>query len=333
MQLTNVRTQYHHEFIPLQGWNNVEKAVRMYGKTAASTGSTKQFINEAPLTGGLSVLLAASSQQKDFAGNILAEARETIQDPSSHRMQQDFSLGDVPSWRTSFDYDALGTSFFKTEVIIALLDESAQRYALGFSAASIGTEAEVELAKALSVERGLKHADVIVEVPSYDSNSFCIDLNEIYRRLDPVIGSGKASPIIEAYNLACGGNEEIKIYNKKLGVIITISLNNVHHPVRYGKRRQYFWQSKKGIITGPLQKSFRDSDKFDIPKIKIIVRDTQSPVATFDSQRKTLLQNLTEQIALALSGQIVADRDDKDTFLVPGKDRFTRLIRWVNSFL
>ena len=55
-------------------------------------------------------------------------------------------------YRKSFDYDGMGTSFFKTSVEV---DEIDGKYVLGIWAAYVGDKPEIELAQKLGKERGL----------------------------------------------------------------------------------------------------------------------------------------------------------------------------------
>lgn len=90
------------------------------------------------------------------------------------------SLKRTGRFNQHFDYDGMGTRFFKTSVDARIVDG---KYILGLNAAYVGNEPERELAKFLDKPRQLLRADVNAVMSIVDDWWFNINLEETVKKI------------------------------------------------------------------------------------------------------------------------------------------------------
>ena len=81
-------------------------------------------------------------------------------------------------YRKSFDYDGMGTSFFKTDVEVEKIDG---KYVLGLWAAYVGDKPEIELAKILGKDRGLVRVGSSHQLTPIAQNWIGVDFDKALR--------------------------------------------------------------------------------------------------------------------------------------------------------
>ncbi|GEM_PF-6330361 len=177
MQITNVRTEQYYSGIPLLGWESVDKALNafaigMHRNSHATTHEIGRQIESGQGGMGLGIFLLASdmiSSKSKIVERLLSDAKPALEcyDVFSH----------------SWDYDAMGTPFMKSTVTIRMADREQDLYLLEIGAAFVAKEPEQNLGDYLGVPRALMWSQIEVEFTPLDAERFCIDFDEIARRL------------------------------------------------------------------------------------------------------------------------------------------------------
>lgn len=188
MQITQVSTSQHRDYVPIKGWDGVEAALNAYnnGDINGSRATEQQLYKDSGedhgnrAVGILALSGALMEQQKSrFVTCMLEQAKPVVADRGC--------------WHGSYDYGAMGTAFFKTDVDIVLLDQEEDIYGISLNAAYVGDKPEANMATYYDVERGIKRCFVNVEAEPTSIDGFTFDFEIILRKLDDILGTNDIS--------------------------------------------------------------------------------------------------------------------------------------------
>ncbi len=211
----------------IRGWDKVENALRGYGRVKGSEATTMELVGASmqesgPLGAGLALAGIKHGMERGggFIGNMLAEARAAI--------------GKSGRWHRSYDYDAMGTPFFKTSLDIT--KGGNDLFTLKTCAAYVGDAPGLELAQAIGAPRVLKSATITLSLePVAELPIFVVDFGKILGRLERVLGkpkiTGKKLARISAQAEKWGGPEPAVVF-KDPNFIVEVKWGNVEKPLR-----------------------------------------------------------------------------------------------------
>jgi hypothetical protein len=91
-------------------------------------------------------------------------------------------LKDRSMWHGSWDYNAMGTRFFKSSVTIKRVEDP-EGFILGINAAYIGSEGEEKLAQMLKLPRAVHSVTVYVELERGEDGMQKYDISEVLEKL------------------------------------------------------------------------------------------------------------------------------------------------------
>lgn len=310
MKIVQVSAEPHYRYIPLKGWESVGAAVNAYARgfakgSRATEKVTAQAIgaSQGDLAEVFFVVSSAMLHDSDaFVKKMLTEAKSALE--SRDR------------WSKHYDYDAMGTSFFKTSVDIKWLDRSLDLYLLGIWAAYVGDQPEAGLAEHLGIPRSLTWCDVTVQTEPLAGDRFAFDFEQVVRRLDPVLGTDKISgaEIAQAMLLIdeYGESNPKFILSQNDDVCVTIIPSGVKRrfdwedPFGPKRRRLDTWKVEGSVLIGLLKESFRDKNTKEPPSFSISLSGSQDlhqggtirPI--WQPERKERILALADQIIVAM---------------------------------
>ena len=180
VKIIGIETSSNFTGIQIVGFDQVEAALRCYNgeikAPALATATSNELVNavskeSGPLAAGLllNAMDVIRDRQGDFVGRMISQAKQNIKQ-TGH-------------FHASYDYDAMGTSFFKTSIDISLIDKKDDVYLLKINAAYVGNEPEKELAKSLGYDQALFCGTVTLKTEPLSSERFKIDFNLIAQPL------------------------------------------------------------------------------------------------------------------------------------------------------
>jgi hypothetical protein len=228
--------------------------------------------------------------------NLLKEAKEGLKTRSR--------------FHKSYDYDGMGTSFFKTSIDIEILDRKEDMYSIGIYAAYVGDKPEEGLAEHFSIPRTLLSCAVEIETKPIPNNRFEFDFEPVLRKLDTVLDTKKISGKKVAGVMMIKDDERIPsfILQVKDGLEVHIQPGRVGDRVSYLKgKAQDTWSSKGSVLFGELKRDYSSNDvnAKATPTLLIGVHSSTKdnfrsslPIWQPDLQEKAIY--LTEKIAKAL---------------------------------
>ena len=184
MKITKATESTHRRSIPLKGWGSLESALTTFshGFTRGSKATeqvTLDAINKeggsnGRLAVGLFLLTGATCGQPDrLVNEIIATAKEELRNNAT--------------FSKSYDYNGMGTAFFKTGVEIRVLDRKQKMYLLEIWAAYVGDEPEAGLAEHLGIPRTIQSCCVEIETEPLPGNRFEFDFDVILKKLQGII--------------------------------------------------------------------------------------------------------------------------------------------------
>jgi hypothetical protein len=173
-QVVGIEKQDYRSGIILENLEEVKTAIVVYGgglvdKADATQMDLQNEVGKSHGAEGLALLFMASRGKSGFADK-LAEIAVT-------------ELSKKDTFRRSFDYDAMGTNFFKTSVSVDKVDD---KYVLGMCAAYVGDEPEEDLAKVLKKTRALMRSEAKAKLSIVDDWWFNADLKSLLNPLKEV---------------------------------------------------------------------------------------------------------------------------------------------------
>ncbi len=247
IQISNTRD------IPLEGWTNVVEALIAYdsGRPSGSRATQDQFHRDigGSKNGGLALAMAVNVGVRNAQGFVkkLLDDMEVVL-KSRDRFFQDF------------DYDGMGTSFFKTSVEVNVIDRKKELYLLGLNAAYVGDKPEEELAKYLGIERALYSQQVVVQVGSLAGGRCEFDFEAILRKLDGVLDSKKVKgeEVVRVFLDADRWDTPHYQFKTEEGLTVTLGFGRVERRIKVDNKRNETdtWRAHGSILNCELDESF-----------------------------------------------------------------------------
>lgn len=261
MKIVLVSTHQSRRYIPVQGWNSVINAINTYANGftcgAKATGQmTAEAIGKShEPNGGLAVCMfliggAMAGGHSKLVDNLLKEAKEDL------RTRTKFNR--------SYDYNAAGTSLFKTSINIEVLDRKKDMYGIGIWAAYVGDKPEQELAEYFGIPRTLLSCSVEVETEPLPGNRFEFDFEPVLRKLDTVLDTKKITGKQVVAAIMTGDDER----SASLVLQVKDDLEVRVQPGRVESRRKYMqgkprdtWSSGGSVLSGELRCDYGSNDE------------------------------------------------------------------------
>ncbi len=305
MEIREVSTGQHRQYVPLKGWDMVEAALTAYnsrqinGSRATEDQLVKDVTQESGQMAGAVLILGSAIMAGDkdaFVTRMIEEAKVAIE--ASGR------------WHGSYDYDAMGTAFFKSSVDIIVLDSETELHGVGLRAAYVGAEPEVHMATFFDTERCLKQSYIELEIEPSGKNRFTFDFEMMLRKLDSVLGTQrlKGSAIAKSMLHHDGWGSPAFALAHIDGVTVSIQTHRIGDRVDITDgERTVVWSRDGSCLSGPLQQDYssRDEDAKCTPTMRIALMkegtdgyDNRSLIWNRDEQRNMVA--LTDKIAAAL---------------------------------
>lgn len=303
MQIVQVSTHQGRRYIPVKGWESVAKAINTYanGFTRGAKATVDAIGKSHGSNGGLAVGMfllggAMVGSRSQLVDNLLKEAEEGL------KTRTKFSK--------SYDYDGMGTSFFKTSVDIEVLDREQDMYSIGIHAAYVGDEPEQGLADHFGIPRTLLSCSVEVETKPLSGNRFEFDFEPVLRKLDAVLDTKKTTgkQVVTAMMTKDDDRSASLVLQVKDGLEVRIQPGRVENRMKYsqGKPRDT-WSSKGSMLSGELQRDYGNNDENAkaTPTFLVVICSSQKdgwrgslPIWQPDQQEKAI--DLANKIATAL---------------------------------
>ncbi|MDP2642207.1 MAG: hypothetical protein Q8P21_02865 [bacterium] len=305
MKITSVIGSESCRGIPLKGWDSVKAALQAYSEgkaqgARATTNHQLDAVGQGP-HGGMAVALTL------FAGVLAGRPDEFVE-----RMlkQAEPAVRKNGHWGAHYDYDAMGTNFFKTSVDIDLRDKENDIYVLKINAAYVGDEPEQGLADFLGVPRTLLSKSVVITTEPLNEMQFAIDFSELYIRagfllcLDSEAGHKIAAQMMTGDRYSSPPSFVLKDDGD---VRVTVSLGRVQSRYRHDGNGSSLdtWKTDGSILIGFLDHSYEDRSKKEPPTFVITVSKKQneeergySPV--WDAELRSKIVNLADKIGKAM---------------------------------
>jgi hypothetical protein len=307
MKIVRVTTNQVLSYIPLKGWDTVAAALGTYaqGFTSGAKDTQDNLIGEVGRDSGgmgVGILLLATTKcagESRHVGEILAEAKAT--------------LARCDEYRKSYDYDGMGTPFFKTTVYIRVLDRDQDIYGLALNAAYVGDEPEIGLAEHLNIPRTILSSSVDVETEILTGNRFSFDFEAILRKLDGVLDTKNISGtmIIEQMEKSdrLGDIKPIFTLHKTPEMEITMKPAQVERRFvrdRNSREDRDTWKFDGAVLYGELHDSYKDRTKKEPPTFAVCLANSQDSgyghnanVPIWQPNKKEAIIDLTHRIAQA----------------------------------
>jgi len=293
-------TEQHDGMIPLQGWDKVVEALVAYDSgLLSSSNATQNNLKDAigqSEAGVVGLGLLAMATEKVASGNkfvndLLSQAKKALE-------KQD-------RWQKHFDYDGMGTSFFKTTVEFEVIDREKQIFALGINAAYVGDKPEEDLAKFLGISRAIRGTAVLAQTEPLAGNRFSFDFEAILRKLDNVLDTTKLTgkQVVEAILKTDRPTFSI---TDSTGQIVELSPARVRSRFGYvGEKKVDSWKVDGATISGELDESYEHRGQKEPPSFRIRIyrrtADGWSNELIWKDAEKKAVKDLTDRIVQALS--------------------------------
>lgn len=292
-------------YIPVKGWESVESAILTFanGYSSGSRAAENKHHDDLGKSHGENGGLAVSFSL--LAGAIVGGRSRLVNDLLSEAKQ---ALKDRAQYSKHYDYDGMGTSFFKTSITIKVLDRKEDMYGIGISAAYVGDEPEQGLATYFGIPRALSSCAVEVEMEPLAGDRFEFDFEPIVRKLEGVLplvttkltGANIAQALMEAERT------ETVVLHYKDGLEVCISPGRVQSRMTFdrgARAERDTWSVNGSVLCGELQRDYRSRDENvkATPTFLITVRSSQK-----DEWRGTiqLWKPDQQQQAIALANKI-----------------------------
>ncbi len=257
MKIEKVTQSGHISRIPLEGWKNVGEALIAHDSgLLKSSRATQDNLKEAigSQGGGMGGVLLALTGARNAQGFVkkLLDGMEVVLKSHDH-------------FSKHFDYDGMGTSFFKTSVEVTVLDRKKELYLLGLNAAYVGDKPEEELAKYLGVERALYSQQVTVQIDSLPDDRCAFDFEAILRKLDEVLDTKKlkGADVVKAFLAADTWDTPNYLFKTDEGLTVKLGFGRVERRIKMDEKRNETdtWRAKGAILNCELDESYETKGK------------------------------------------------------------------------
>lgn len=318
LKITGVEISEYRSGIPLQGWESVKNALYTFasGRSRGGRATQNELLDNMPggtMGVGLYLLATANIDRNSFVDKMLQDAEVAMKGAR---------------WSRNFDYDAMGTSFFKSSVEITRLPGTEDGYLLGLNAAYVGKEVEDGLAGTLGVEQGLRWKAVTVNLEPEGTN-FRINFDAVAEILRPLHVQLKPTPedtrefhqeltrgvdtfifgeriILNMLDTGRSGNDSNPYFlGMDNGVEVALSLGRVGDRFnwRNGNRDEELWKAEGAILSGPLAVSYSEDRHLETPSLNFNIRryseDRYGRLPAIDPQMKATMNDLAVKVATA----------------------------------
>lgn len=261
--------------IPLKGWDSVKAALQAYSEgkaqgARATTNHQLDAVGQGP-HGGMAVALTL------YAGALTGHPDEFVE----HMLKQaEPAIKKTGHWGAHYDYDAMGTNFFKTSVDIDLRDKENDIYVLKINAAYVGDEPEQGLADFLGVPRTLLSKSIVITTEPLNETQFAIDFSELYIRagfllcLDSEVGQKIVAQMMTGDRFS---SPPVFVLMDDGDIRVTVSLGHVER--RFHQDDGYTqdtWKTDGSILMGLLANSYKKPAQKEQPTFIITVSKKES---------------------------------------------------------
>jgi hypothetical protein len=301
MEIVQVSVHPHRRLIPVQGWENVTKALNAYASGSTRHKTVEAIDRSSGSEGGIAVGLflltdAVVGNRSQLVDNLLYEASRNLKDRTE--------------FNKDYDYDGMGTPFFKTSVDVKVLDRHQDMYAIGIYASYVGDKPEQELADHFGIPRTLLSCLVEVEINPVSNNRFEFDFEPVLRKLDSVLDTKKiAGQQVAAAMLATENNTNpVFLLERRGGLEIRIEPGRVERRMKYSTGdTKDTWSVKGSVFAGELQRDYSSGDENAKanPTLRIVISSSQKddwrhslPIWQPDQQQSAI--DLAERVAAVL---------------------------------
>lgn len=310
MRITGVTNEQYRRYIPLKGWKSVEKAIQIYddGFIRGSRATENEQVR------------AIAEENGDFASVFYLDASLKIgkRNKIVENMLQEAksALKTRDNWKKDYDYDGMGTAFFKTSVEIKILDRESDLYAISIYASYVGDKPEEELAEYFGIPRALIWSIITVQTEPVGTDCFAFDFEWIARKLDSTLDIAG----IGGETIAQAMIEKVENESKAEFVLLTIDDFTVtigparvedrfiwKDPQGPGRKKIDTWSIDGAVLSGLLDSSYEDRQKKEPPSFSISIamrRKTDwgiKNVPVWDMKKQERIIMLTDTIVKAFS--------------------------------
>lgn len=292
--------------IPLKGIDNVKGALQAFatGRVPSANATQNQLTKDiAAEHGGMGVGLLLLSgalfnpkQEDAFLSRLF------------NKIESDLKTRGMSS--NSFDYDAMGTKFFKSSVNVKTYDKENDIYLLKLNAAYVGGKVEDDLAEALQIDQALSFIDVTIKFPT-TTGKFRFDFAEILATLKGVVFMDEdvtAESILDDMFTTDSYNDLKKSATlfQNDNISISLCISDVEGPVKYGNgEAKLLWKRDGTVVTGPVHPGYSDPPKALIPSITVSISTVKeegfSRIPTINPTIKAEMRNFADKIESAFS--------------------------------
>jgi hypothetical protein len=260
MKILSVSVKERRRFVPVKGWDSVVNAITLFSNGYAAGSRETQRVTEESVettTGALGsafFVLAGIEigSRSKLADKLLKEAEQAL------KQRNKFSV--------SYDYDGMGTPFFKTSVDITKLDED--MFTIGFWAAYVGDQPEEGLAQHLNIPRTLLDCSVVVETQPVAGGRFEFDFEEVLRKLDNVLAVKDTAGWQVIQNLLTedesGESGKSVVLAEDLGLVVSIRPDRIDNRTASDPSTGKWcdtWKSDNGVLSGNLRRDYNKEDE------------------------------------------------------------------------
>jgi hypothetical protein len=296
--ILEVETEDRFDGIILDSIKEVERALRIYNgeggsieESMATNMDLVENIQKQSGSFGVGLLALAGAERnrgKDFVGTMVQAIK--------------CSLAEDGRYHVSYDYDAMGSNFFKTSVEVWLIDG---KFLLRINAAYVGKEPETALAEKLGKPRGLQNTVINIPMSVVDGWWFNIDLKDI---LTPLIQMSDVDAVIWAKNVIDGGSISLGTPGENPSILINVSLNFSQYFNRYipkdQDRDRTFHAARGCNVVGAAWEGYRSERHSAVPVGPTLQISFSYPgengyrsATAVDSLRAKMLQDLRDVFA------------------------------------
>ena len=296
MQIKNVTTHQGYKYLLLFGWRNIKSALRAYalgygGKVFPKDQPKQEF---SPLGS-----LTFKEEITSFADRILLDAKRAM-------LKGNY-------WKKGYEFGFPGT-FPKTILKLSRLDFAKEFFALGISAAEVGTIPEQKMAKYFDLPRALMVSSVIVEAEPYSETEFVLDFEPLLRKLDPIYHTEKITGerVVERLMARDSSHSKLPSFEVRTD---RFYLHTTIGPADVGERFTPDpesdilvdnWRQDGSKLFGPLKPARYDKTRMETPKVVISTRPLHKntppglePLITYAAERERIIKS-TDRIAEAM---------------------------------
>ncbi len=257
MKILNVSIDERRRFIPLKGWESVKSAIVTFEQGVRGSRDTEQVTIDAisdrsgPMAVGLFLLASVKTEGSSrLVEKLLVEGEKVL------AKQDEYSK--------HYDYDGMGTAFFKTGVDIKVLDRPQDMYGIGIWAAYVGDKPEKGLAEHFGIPRALLSCSVEVEVEPSAENSFQFDFEPIAHKLEAMFETKMTGKQIAEAMMKQNKYDESKpgfILQRADGLEVSIKPGRVESRFVYRQAKRDTWSINGSLFSGELQEDFKSEKR------------------------------------------------------------------------